>query len=175
MKLTDTVKLCPRGAQPNTCLSHKGREYVVYATQVWETATGPKAMGLVLRGVCRVCSSEFYQHTPTHPTDVKDLCGFCGSEPFDGHDHIATRTVPQAGVKRRGVVEARVLEVAATFQRTGPVTLEELVERTVATMDAPEYGKRDTRRQVVERAARNLAREKDGPLAIMNGRMVFTG
>jgi hypothetical protein len=75
--------------------------------------------------------------------------------------------------KRRGRVEAHVLEIMATFGAADVVTIDELVEQAVAAFPPPEPGERDTRRQRVVRALENMSREKDGPLKIIGGRVIF--
>jgi hypothetical protein len=40
-------------------------------------------------------------------------------------------------------------------------------------LPAPDAGKRDIRRQSVVRAIQNLSREKDGPLRMENGVVIF--
>ena len=77
------------------------------------------------------------------------------------------------GLKRRGRNENHVLEVMTMFGPEDVVSALELVNKAVDMMPAPEDGKRDTRRQLVVRAINNLSREKDGPLKIEGGRVIF--
>ena len=77
------------------------------------------------------------------------------------------------GVRRRGRIENHVLEAMAIFGQQDAVDLEALVRAAVDSMPAPEQGQRDIRRQSVFRAIRNLSREKDGPLQLVGGRIVF--
>ena len=77
------------------------------------------------------------------------------------------------GTKRRGRVENHILEVMVMFGARDSVSAHELVEKAVELMPAPEDGKRDIRRQSVVRAINGLSREKDGPLKIEGGRVIF--
>jgi hypothetical protein len=77
------------------------------------------------------------------------------------------------GAKRRGRVENHILEVMTMFGDQSVVSAHELVEKAVEMMPAPEDGKRDIRRQSVVRAINGLSREKDGPLKIEGGRVIF--
>ena len=49
----------------------------------------------------------------------------------------------------------------------------ELIDKAVAALPAPEDGKRDTRRQSVVRAINGLSKEKDGPLKVEGGKVIF--
>ena len=81
---------------------------------------------------------------------------------------------PVKGTKRRGRVENHVLEIMAHhFDGQDTVRVEDLVKKAVETMPAPEDGKRDTRKQGVVRALHNLSREKDGPLQVKGGVVIF--
>ena len=53
------------------------------------------------------------------------------------------------------------------------VSAVDLIDRAVATMPATESGKRDTRRQSVVRAITGLSKEKDGPLRMEGGKIIF--
>lgn len=77
------------------------------------------------------------------------------------------------GVKRRGRVENHVLEVMTIFGPDSIVSAVELIDRAVGTLPAPEEGKRDTRRQSVVRAIQGLSKEKDGPLRMEGGKIIF--
>jgi hypothetical protein len=77
------------------------------------------------------------------------------------------------GLKRRGRVENHILEVMSLFGSQSIVKAEELIQKAVETMPEPEDGKRDTRRQTIVRAINGLSREKDGPLKIEGGIVVF--
>ena len=77
------------------------------------------------------------------------------------------------GVKKRGRYENHVLEVMALFGEESVVSTHELIEKAVADMPLPEAGKRDIRRQSVVRAINSLSREKDGPLQIKGGKVIF--
>ena len=77
------------------------------------------------------------------------------------------------GLKRRGRVENHILEVMSLFGSQSIVKAEELIQKAVETMPEPEDGKRDTRRQTIVRSINQLSREKDGPLKIEGGIVVF--
>jgi hypothetical protein len=77
------------------------------------------------------------------------------------------------GLKRRGRVENHVLEVMTLFGSDSIVSAIELIDRAVGALQAPEDGKRDTRRQSVTRAIQALSKEKDGPLRMEGGKIIF--
>ncbi len=76
-------------------------------------------------------------------------------------------------VKRRGRLETHLLEVMATFPTDAIVRAEDLIRKACDMLPAPDAGKRDIRRQSVVRAIQNLSREKDGPLRMENGIVIF--
>ncbi len=77
------------------------------------------------------------------------------------------------GVKRRGRLETHLLEVATLFPADAVIRAEDLIRKACDTLPPPEPGKRDIRRQSVVRAIQNLSREKDGPLRMENGVVIF--
>ncbi len=77
------------------------------------------------------------------------------------------------GLKRRGRVENHVLEIMTLFGEQSVVSAVELIDRAVAALQVPEDGKRDTRRQSVTRAIQALSKEKDGPLRLEGGKIIF--
>lgn len=77
------------------------------------------------------------------------------------------------GTKRRGRMENHVLEVMATFGSESIVSALELIDKAADMLPAPEEGKRDIRRQSVTRAINSLSREKDGPLKMEGGKIIF--
>jgi hypothetical protein len=77
------------------------------------------------------------------------------------------------GLKRRGRVENHVLEIMTLFGEQSIVGAVDLIDRAVAALQAPEDGKRDTRRQSVTRAIHALSKEKDGPLRLEGGKIIF--
>jgi hypothetical protein len=77
------------------------------------------------------------------------------------------------GLKRRGRVENHVLEVMTLFGEQSIVGAVELIDRAVDALQPPEDGKRDTRRQSVTRAIQALSKEKDGPLRLEGGKIIF--
>jgi hypothetical protein len=80
---------------------------------------------------------------------------------------------PSKSVKRRGRIESHILEVMYLYGSEDTVSAVDLIDRAVALLPEPDAGKRDTRRQVVVRALDNLSKEKDGPLKVVGGRVVF--
>ena len=77
------------------------------------------------------------------------------------------------GLKRRGRVENHILEVMSPFGSESVAKAEDLRQNAVETMPEPEDGKRDTRRQTIVRSLNHLSREKDGPLRIEGGIVIF--
>ena len=77
------------------------------------------------------------------------------------------------GLKRRGRVENHILEVMTLFGEQSIVSAVELIDKAADALPPPEPGKRDIRRQSVVRAINGLSREKDGPLKIEGGRVIF--
>ena len=77
------------------------------------------------------------------------------------------------GLKRRGRVENHVLEIMTLFGEQSIVAAVDLIDRAVAALQPPEDGKRDTRRQSVTRAIQALSKEKDGPLRLEGGKIIF--
>jgi hypothetical protein len=80
---------------------------------------------------------------------------------------------PDPKSKRRGRIEAHILEIMETYGTADVVSRQDLIDRAVEAFPAPENGERDTRRQRITRAVENLSREKDGPLKIIGGQVVF--
>ena len=76
-------------------------------------------------------------------------------------------------IKRRNKMAMHILEIMQTFPpETETVPFERMV--SVAADALPtQAGLRDTRRQQVTRALKDLAKEKDGPLYIDNGLVIF--
>ena len=89
-------------------------------------------------------------------------------------EHVQPKTPSdRSGVKRRGHVETHILEVMATFGKLDAVETEDLIQRAVDMLPQPEKDARDTRRQTVVRALTALSKEKDGPLQVLGGRVIF--
>jgi hypothetical protein len=88
-------------------------------------------------------------------------------------DRIVPVEDPTKGLKRRGRVENHVLEIMTLFGSDSIVSAVDLIDRAVADLPAPEAGKRDTRRQSVVRAIQGLSKEKDGPLRMDGGKIIF--
>lgn len=79
----------------------------------------------------------------------------------------------RTGLKRRGRVENHVLEIMTLFGSESIVSAVDLIDRAVGALQVPEDGKRDTRRQSVTRAIQALSKEKDGPLRMEGGKIIF--
>ena len=77
------------------------------------------------------------------------------------------------GTKRRGRMENHVLEIMTLFGDQSVVPAYELLDKAVEALPPPEEGKRDIRRQSVTRAINSLSREKDGPLKLEGGKIIF--
>lgn len=77
------------------------------------------------------------------------------------------------GVKRRGHIETHILEVMSTFGALDVVETEDLIKRAIDMLPKPDKDGRDTRRQTVARALTALSKEKDGPLQVLGGRVIF--
>ena len=77
------------------------------------------------------------------------------------------------GTKRRGRMENHVLEIATLFGAESMVSAHELINKAADALPQPEDGKRDIRRQSVVRAINSLSREKDGPLKLDGGKIIF--
>jgi hypothetical protein len=60
-----------------------------------------------------------------------------------------------------------------TFAEDAVVRAEELIQKACDMLPPPEQGKRDIRRQTVVRAIQQLSKEKDGPLRMENGIVIF--
>jgi hypothetical protein len=89
-------------------------------------------------------------------------------------DDVRPATIDdRKGVKRRGRLETHVLEVMTLFPADAVIRAEDLIRKACDTLPAPEAGKRDIRRQSVVRAIQALSKEKDGPLRMENGVVIF--
>jgi hypothetical protein len=77
------------------------------------------------------------------------------------------------GVKRRGRLETHLLEVMTTFEADAIVRADDLIQKACDMLPPPEQGKRDIRRQSIVRAIQQLSKEKDGPLRMENGIVIF--
>jgi len=77
------------------------------------------------------------------------------------------------GLKRRGCVENHILEVMELFGDKSIVKVEDLIVRATDILPPPEDGKRDTRRQSIARALSALSRERNGPLKVEGGIVIF--
>ena len=75
--------------------------------------------------------------------------------------------------KRRGRMENHVLEIMSLFGTESIVSAVDLIDKASEALPPPEEGKRDIRRQSVVRAINSLSREKDGPLKVDGGKIIF--
>jgi RecA/RadA recombinase len=75
--------------------------------------------------------------------------------------------------KRRGRIETHLLEVMVLFGDRDIVPLSEVVKAAVDMLPEPQEGQRDTRRQMVTRALTNMGKEKEGPLRVEGGQVIF--
>jgi hypothetical protein len=77
--------------------------------------------------------------------------------------------------KKLGRVETHIVETIEAsvdpFEQDMP--MDDFVKLCVDGMPAPEPGKRDVRRQDVQRALRSLAKDDDAPLTIEHGKVIF--
>ena len=99
-----------------------------------------------------------------------DIVTSCVAVPADLQAKVEQERI---GLKRRGRVENHVLEIMTLFGDQSIVGAVELIDRAVAALQPPEDGKRDTRRQSVTRAIQALSKEKDGPLRLEGGKIIF--
>lgn len=77
-------------------------------------------------------------------------------------------------VVRYGHMERHVLEIIElNHKAAASVAVGTLIDECVSALSAPETGKRDIRRQSIQRAITTLAKRKDGPLEIINGNAIF--
>jgi hypothetical protein len=189
--LEDLMHKFPRGADVGTCVGYdtfapngnvkKRARFAVVAEQVWQREGVSRTMGLVWVSQCDACGSVFHQVTPTHPEDLKELCSFCGCDKYETNNYVDTKAfwsplqsiAKHPSVKRRGRVEAHILDVMSLFGSESVVKVDELIAKATETLPEPEAGKRDTRRQVVVRAINCLSREKDPPLRVEGGIVIF--
>ena len=72
-----------------------------------------------------------------------------------------------------GRIETHLLEVMVLFGDRDIVPLSEVVKAAVDMLPEPQEGQRDTRRQMVTRALTNMGKEKEGPLRVEGGQVIF--
>ena len=84
---------------------------------------------------------------------------------------IADSPLRGAGVKARGVWQMAIIEAAGSATGSS-MSLEDLVTAALPLVEVPE-GVEDRRRQSLTRAARVLAKEKDGPIGLAGQRVIF--
>lgn len=179
-KLAQIDELNPRGVNTGTTLSyishtHGQLHFTVGALQKWHIAGGSATIGLVWVGVCPTCKTRWAQMSSSRPQVLHEVCHKCrGEEPlFDAAVlQPAVDAVPIGG-KKRGRIETHILEVMTLFGERDIVPMAEVVNEAAKRLPAPQEGQRDTRRQLVIRALQQLGKEKDGPLAIHGGNVIF--
>ncbi len=99
----------------------------------------------------------------------------------DGDEITSCIVVPTAEVqkrvemhgKKRGHIETHLLEVMTFFAEQNVVSVEEFLRKAADTLPPPEDGKRDVRRQNLTRALAAMGREKDAPLRVDGGIVIF--
>jgi hypothetical protein len=99
----------------------------------------------------------------------------------DGDEITSCIVVPVAEVqkrvemhgKKRGHLETHLLEVMTFFAGDNVVSVEDFLRKAVDTFPAPEAGKRDVRRQNLTRALAAMGKEKDAPLRVDGGIVIF--
>ena len=82
---------------------------------------------------------------------------------------------PRSGVKKLGRVATHILETIETAVDPflAEMSFDDLVKLCVDGMPAPEPGKRDIRRQEVQRSLKGLTTGADAPLVIEHGKIIF--
>jgi len=186
--LRDALERRPRGLKNGDNVEYAGRRFTVFAIQQWMAGGAPHAVGLVWGSRCPECNKRWHQCTSTRPGSLSEVCPACdvlgSQEPtLDARvakelltaSREATASVsPDRGAKRRGRVEAHVIECAGLFSGRDAMKLDEFITTVTEKMPAPGEGERDTRRQRVTRAVETLGKEQGGPLFLKNGLVTFT-
>lgn len=82
---------------------------------------------------------------------------------------------PRKGVKKLGRVETHIVETieASVDPFLTDMALNDFVQICVDGMPTPEPGKRDVRRQDVQRALKSLVKGPEAPIVIEHGRIIF--
>ena len=82
---------------------------------------------------------------------------------------------PRKGIKKFGRVETHILETieASVDPFAADMDMGAFVQLCVDGMPAPELGKRDVRKQDIQRALKSLVKGPEAPLAIDHGRIIF--
>lgn len=82
---------------------------------------------------------------------------------------------PRKGVKKLGRVETHIVETieAAVDPFLSEMELGDFVKLCVDGMPAPEPGKRDVRKQDVQRALKSLVKGPEAPILIEHGKIIF--
>lgn len=87
----------------------------------------------------------------------------------------AAEDKPRKGIKKLGRVETHIVETIETavdpFE--ADMDMDAFVRLCVDGMPAPEPGKRDVRRQDVQRAIKSLIKGPEAPIVIEHGRIIF--
>lgn len=83
--------------------------------------------------------------------------------------------LPRKGVKKLGRVATHILETIET--QIDPfvpdMAINDFIQLCADGMPAPEPGKRDIRRQDVQRSLKSLTTGADAPILIEHGRIIF--
>ena len=85
----------------------------------------------------------------------------------------AKRKLVEMHGKKRGHIETHLLEVMTFFAGQDVVSVEDFLRKAVDTLPEPEAGKRDVRRQNLTRALAAMGKEKDAPLRVDGGIVIF--
>lgn len=85
----------------------------------------------------------------------------------------AKRKLVEMHGKKRGHIETHLLEVMTFFAGQDVVSVDEFLRKAVDTLPEPEAGKRDVRRQNLTRALAAMGKEKDAPLRVDGGIVIF--
>lgn len=169
LNIKDLQDEFPRGAPIGTRV---GGGFTVIAQQVWQAKDRQEIVGLVWEVHCHGCGSSFAQLTPTHPKGFAKECPSCAATPCS-HDPakgwLRPKTDWRAGVKRRGIVERLIVDLATILPM--PYPLVDFMDRVTEAMPLPDDGKRDTRRQRAARALESLTKERDGPVRVRQGQV----
>jgi hypothetical protein len=89
------------------------------------------------------------------------------------HTEAAQKAPVDPAAKKRGHVQQHLIEMMDAFGTDIVVPVEMFIEQCSSRLPPPEEGCRDTRRQSVTRALREMSREKDGPIRLEGNVVVF--
>lgn len=179
-KLAQIDELNPRGINKGTTMTYVSRDYgqlhfTVAGLQKWQVGASPETVGLVWASICPRCNARWAQMTRSRPDALHEVCHKCrGDAPlFDAAVMQPAIDATPIGDKLRGRIERHVLEVIPLFGERDVVPVAEVVKAAAGLLPAPAEGRRDTRRQLVVRALQQMGKEKDGPLKVDGGNVIF--